>query len=296
MTVISGYAQLPAVSSGRVVRIPDFQSVYVSPRHIDIWLPEEYDSTRKYPVLYMHDGQMLFDSSMTWNHQSWDVDEVIGKLIREKTIPPVIVVGVWNGGSWRHSDYFPQKPFEMLTRAEQDTLYASVRPEGEHSFRTGKVNSDNYLRFLIKEVKPMIDKRFGTRKDRSNTFIAGSSMGGLISLYAICEYPGVFGGAACLSTHWPGIFTLEGNPFPDAMRKYLKKNLPSPAKHRIYFDYGTATLDAMYPDLQKLVDGIMISKGYSEKNWITKAFPGEEHSENAWKRRLDIPLNFLLKP
>lgn len=85
------------------------------------------------------------------------------------------------------------------------------------------VRSDRYLEFLVKELKPFIDRNFSTRPDRSNTFIAGSSMGGLISLYAICEYPETFGGAACLSTHWPVLYSTENNPLPDALRRYMKK-------------------------------------------------------------------------
>ena len=119
-------------------------------------------------------------------------------------------------------------------------------------------------------------------------------MGGLISMYAICEYPKVFGGAACMSTHWPGIFSMEGNPIPDAFINYLKTKLPDPKKHKIYFDYGTATLDALYPPLQQKADEVMKEKGFTGKNWITKEFPGEDHSEKAWHKRLHIPLTFLL--
>jgi predicted alpha/beta superfamily hydrolase len=123
----------------------------------------------------------------------------------------------------------------------------------------------------------------------------GSSMGGLISMYAICEYPDVFGGAACLSTHWPGTFAVENNPIPDAFINYLKLHLPDPKRHKIYFDYGDQTLDALYPPFQKKVDEVMKAKGFSERNWMTKFFQGENHSERAWHKRLDTPLLFLLK-
>ena len=113
-----------------------------------------------------------------------------------------------------------------------------------------KVNSDNYLKFIVKELKPFVDKNFSVSSDKANTFIAGSSMGGLISLYAICEYPDVFEGAACLSTHWPGVFNADHNPIPKAFMDYLKKHLPDPKTHKIYFDYGDQTLDAMYGPFQ----------------------------------------------
>lgn len=124
--------------------------------------------------------------------------------------------------------------------------------------------------------------------------IAGSSMGALISIYALCEYPDVFGGAACLSTHWPGIFTLENNPVLDAFFSYLEHHLPAPGKNRIYFDYGTETLDSLYPALQTRVDNLLIKKGYTSKQWITRSWPGQDHSERSWRSRLDYPVLFLL--
>ena len=292
---IVSVAQIPTPSSGKIIRHDSFPSQYVTARHVDVWLPEGYSPKKKYAVLYMHDGQMLYDSSTTWNKQEWGVDETVGRLLKERKIKDVIVVGVWNGGKYRHTDYFPQKPFERLPQQERDTLYYAKRTNGALVFQGEKVHSDLYLKFLVTELKPFIDKTYATRKDRANTFIAGSSMGGLISMYAICEYPDVFGGAACLSTHWPGVFSMEDNPVPAAFMNYLRNHLPSPTNHKIYFDYGDATLDAMYPPLQKMADEIMKAKGFSSVNWITKYFPGEDHSEGAWKKRLDIPLLFLLK-
>lgn len=294
MISLTAAAQLPKVSSGALKRIDSFQSKYVTARNIDIWLPEDYSEQKKYAVLYMHDGQMLYDTAIAWNKQSWDVDDVLAGLKRENVIRDVIVVGVWNGGNTRHPDYFPQKPYESLAQIEKDTITAQLQRAG----RTKEIFqpvSDNYLKFLVKELKPFIDKNYSTYTDRKNTFIAGSSMGGLISMYAICEYPNVFGGAACLSTHWPGLWSLENNPVPDAFLNYLKNKLPNPKKHKIYFDYGDQTLDALYPSLQKRADEIMQSKGFTNKNWITKFFPGENHSEQAWNKRLYIPMVFLLE-
>lgn len=287
-------AQLPAVVSGYLKRHENFQSKYITARHVDVWLPEGYTTSKKYNVLYMHDGQMLFDSATTWNKQTWDADDVITSLLREQKIKDIIVVAVWNGGATRHADYFPQKPFERLSQAEKDTIYAAARNNGASVFNNYEIHSDNYLKFLVKELKPFIDKNYSVYKDRSHTFISGSSMGGLISLYAICEYPKVFGGAACLSTHWPGIFAMENNPVPNAFFSYMKKYLPNPKKHKIYFDYGNATLDALYPPLQQKADEVMKEKGFTSVNWLTNFFPGEDHSEKAWHKRLHVPLTFLL--
>lgn len=284
----------PTVCCGTVKRFEQFSSKYVQSRNIDVWLPDGYSSKKKYAVLYMHDGQMLFDSTSNWNKQEWGVDETMTDLLKKKKIQDCIVVGIWNTGVDRHRDYFPQKPFEILKKQEQDTLYSAERSSGQIVF-SGTIHSDNYLKFLVKELKPFIDSAFSTRKDRNHTFIMGSSMGGLISMYAICEYPDIFGGAACLSTHWPGIFRADNNPAPAAFLDYFGKHVPAPAGHRIYFDHGSATLDSMYAPYQEKADSIMRKKGYTSSNWTSLFFKGEEHSERAWKRRLHIPLAFLLR-
>lgn len=290
---INAQNQLPKVSSGIIERIDSFPSRFVTSRNIDIWLPDGYSSQKKYAVLYMHDGQMLFDSAITWNHQEWKVDEVAATLIKNKLVRDFIVVGIWNGGTTRHSDYFPQKPYEWLNATDKDTIIAQLQRAGRTKNGFQPV-SDNYLRFIAKELKPYIDKQYSVYKDRGNTFIAGSSMGGLISLYAICEYPKVFGGAACLSTHWIGIFSAENNPIPNAFFQYISHHLPNPKNHKLYFDYGDQTLDAFYPPIQKEVDHILITKGFTERSWKTIFFEGDDHSEKSWSKRLKIPLTFLL--
>ena len=289
---IKAETPLAVVAHGTIQRISNFPSKFVNPRNIDIWLPDHYNQEKKYAVIYMHDGQMLFDSTLNWNHQEWGVDEVLGKLISQGKIKDCIVVGIWNTPK-RHQEYFPQKPFESLSQDQKDIVTKQLQTAG----RTTEVFqpvSDNYLQFIVTELKPMIDKTYSVYTDRANTFIAGSSMGGLISMYAICEYPGIFGGAACMSTHWPGTFTMEINPVPDAFVNYLSHHLPNPKTHRIYFDYGDQTLDALYPPLQQKVDQVMKAKGFSKKNWVTKYFPGKDHSEKSWNERLDVPVLFLL--
>lgn len=294
LLAVTAKAQLPHVASGKISRIENFRSEFITARNIDIWLPDNYSKNERYAVLYMHDGQMLFDSTITWNKQEWKVDETIGSLISANKIKKCIVVGIWNGGVTRHKDYFPQKPYEALSQAEKDTVTAQLQNAGrtKENFEPG---SDNYLRFIVRELKPYIDSVFSTKKNRANTFIAGSSMGGLIAMYAICEYPDVFGGAACMSTHWPGTFTLANNPMPRAFIGYLENHLPHLGKHKLYFDYGNKTLDALYPELQQQADAVLKEKGYTSRNWITRFYPGEEHSEVAWAKRLANPILFLLK-
>jgi len=239
----------------------------------------------------MHDGQMLFDSSNTWNHQEWHVDEVLGDLIAHNEIKECIVVGIWNNNAFRHSEYFPQKVIDNISEDERKIILKEQL--------MSKPQADNYLLFLTEELKPFIDKNFSTLNDRSNTFIMGSSMGGLISLYALCEYPDIFGSAACMSTHWPLakhelIHELTNEKVSVKFRDYLEINLPEADSHRIYFDYGSEALDSLYKPHQLEVDKILIEKGYSEKDWVTKEFPGEDHTEKAWAKRLSLPVRFLL--
>ena len=156
---------------------------------------------------------------------------------------------------------------------------------------------DEYLTFLTKELKPYIDQKYRTLSDPANTSICGSSMGALISLYAICEYPDVFGQAACVSTHWP-ILLNDGNPGPSiAVKRYFAEHLPSPDSHRIYFDYGTATLDETYGKHQSGFDIAMKQKGYKMNiNWVSRKFENADHSEKSWQERFHNVLQFLYKP
>lgn len=278
---------IPTIQSGTIDRFINFPSKHVQSRDIDVWLPDGYTPKKKYSVIYMHDGQALFDKKITWNKEEWDVDSIVGSLIKDKKIKDCIIVAIPNKGAYRAAEYYPQKPFGYLPADAQKELL-NVMPER-------KLQSDSYLQFLVEELKPFIDNHYSTRPDKGNTMVMGSSMGGLISMYAICEYPEIFGAAACLSTHWIGFSANpENQVMPDSFIKYLKEHLPSPVDHKIYFDYGTETLDKYYKPHQTKVDEVMKEKKYTTRQWITKEFVGKDHSENAWNERLHIPLMFLL--
>jgi len=285
-------AQNPNVSSGKIVSYNNFQSKYVDARNVNVWLPAEYDSTKNYPVLYMHDGQQLFDSTITWNKQEWKMDETASKLIAANKITPFIVVGIWNNGIKRRFEYMPQKPFNKLPKKTQFNIRNQFMNQSTNE--PFDLQADRYLKFIVKELKPFIDLNFSTSTNQENTFIGGSSFGGMISWYAVCEYPSIFGNAICMSTHWPGLFPGTFNPqLPEQFLNYLKKKLPTSNSHRIYFDYGTETLDAYYETYQLRVDAVMEQKGYKDGEWMSLKFVGEDHSEKAWAKRLDYPLVFL---
>lgn len=288
-------APMPKPTVGRIERLADFSSKYVSARNVDVWLPPGYSERQKYAVLYMQDGQMLFDASTTWNKQEWQADEIAAKLITAGKVHPFIIVGIFNAGKLRNSEYFPQRVYDAMSITNQAQLMAMTQVNHAPIF-SSEIVADQYLKFLTKELKPYIDSHYSVLKDPSNTAVMGSSRGGLISLYAISEYPNVFGSAACLSTHWSIKYDMENNPLPDAIFDYLREYLPEPSSHRLYFDYGTATLDALYLPLQAKADAVMREKGYNASNWQTLRFEGAEHSEKAWAARLDIPLQFLFPP
>jgi predicted alpha/beta superfamily hydrolase len=281
------------LAAGTIKRIDTFPSKFVRPRTVDVWLPNGYSEAEKYAVLYMHDGQMLFDATTTWNKQEWKVDEIMSDLLQSKKIKNTIVVAIWNHSDIRHSDYYPQKPFDLLPQKFRDSIFSESQKQFGTAFKG--LQSDNYLKFIVEELKPFIDKNFSVHTNYENTFIAGSSMGGLISMYAFCEYPTVFGGAACLSTHWPGFMPKENSEVPETFFTYLEQHLPSPKTHKIYFDYGTETLDASYLPYQHRVDEVLKLKGFTEENSKNLKFEGTDHSENSWNRRFQIPVEFLLK-
>src|SRR5580698_5833698 len=102
---------IPKVACGSIKRLENFSSKYVIPRNVDIWLPENYNPAKKYNVLYMHDGQALYDSTTMWNKSEWKVDETLCKLLANNQIKDCIVVGIWNTVNKRFQEYFPQKAF-----------------------------------------------------------------------------------------------------------------------------------------------------------------------------------------
>ena len=291
---------MPAVAkvgAGTLVDLGTLQSKYSDPRRVTVWLPSSYkpDGPR-HAVLYMHDGQNLFDPETGYGGTEWKIDEVLDRLIREKKVRPTIVVGIWNTPK-RLREYVPSKAFAHLPPQYMD------RVRGLYG---GDPLSDGYLKFVVEELRPAIAKRFRVKTDRANTAIMGSSMGGLISLYAIDEYPNVFGGAGMMSTHWPLFLPTEGHKsisdeefeaVSSAFELYLAPALPDPRKHKLYFDHGSETLDANYARYQARIDKVVGQRGYRQGiNWISRNFQGQAHNELSWASRVEIPLEFLLPP
>jgi len=292
----------PPPRAGRLVELGEITSTQAKllPRQVWVWLPPGYDRerNRRHRVLYMHDGQNLFDSRTAFGGVPWGVDEALAALAALGDVPPTIIVGVANTA---------QRWYEYAPEAALRALPADVRAvaDAEYPLAGADLAGDAYVRFIADELKPQIDKQFRTLGSRADTFVAGSSMGGLASLYALCRRPEVFGGAACFSTHWPvtriaGVHDNPGSPpmiaLSAAVLGWFDANLPRAGAHRLYFDHGTQGLDRLYAPYQSRMDAIGAGKGYrAGSDWLSRSVVGAEHNEAAWNARLPEALRFLLK-
>ncbi|MEJ6789905.1 alpha/beta hydrolase-fold protein [Brevundimonas sp. BR2-1] len=303
-TLLAALAALPLASAvraeapteGRLVEHPRMASAHVQPRDVTVWLPPGYDaSDARYPVLYMHDGQNLFDGSRAAYGKEWGVDEHVARLSAGGQIRTPIVVGIHNT-PLRLREYVPADLIRSLPgdmRGDIQAIYG------------GEPLSDGYLRFMVEELKSFIDQTYRTRTGRDDTVVMGSSMGGLISLYALMKHSDVFGAAGCVSTHWPiriDQITDEAALAPWRQRlvaawtEVVRDSLPDPRSHRLYFDRGDETLDAFYAVFQSRIDETIRAAGWGSDRFRSLVFPGAEHNEASWNQRLDVPLAFLLPP
>ncbi len=262
---------------GRLVYWTDVSSAYLGPtRHVEIWLPPGYDddAAARYPVLYMHDGQNLFDPRIANTGVDWGVDEAVVRLVEREIIQPVIVVGVWSTAE-RGAEYSPWH------------------------------GAPDYARFLIEELMPRVDAEFRTLTGPRNTAVAGSSMGGLLSFHLVTHHPGHFGACGCISTHlplseatvaqyFPGVVKVESPDETPYVVRDIEAGLTVPAGARYWFDYGTLGLDAEYGPTHAAVRRWLLEQGLVEgADFVVRRYAGADHNEAAWRARLDEPLTFL---
>lgn len=283
---------------GSLVYWPDIESERLEEsRTISIYLPPQYEAEpeTRFPVIYVQDGQNLFDPRIASTGVDWGLDEAMQSLVQEGAAEPAIIVGVWSTPA-RRLEYAPQGVLERIT--------------GEMAGLAGKEfpaqlrRSDAYLGFLVEELKPRVDAAFRTRPEKNSTFVMGSSMGGLISLYAMTEHPDVFGAAAGLSMHWPisvdeaVILRREADWRPaviSAFVGYLASSRLAPEAHRLWIDRGTVSLDQLYAPYQPPLTQMLASMGFAEGgSLIARIYPGADHNEAAWRARVREPMRFLL--
>jgi enterochelin esterase-like enzyme len=267
-------------------------------RHVEIWLPPQYDAepTRRFPVIYMQDGQNLFDPRIANTGVDWGVDEAIVALANGGVIEPAIVVGIWST---------VQRRFEYAPAGVLDYVDGDVRILASEEFPQDLRVGDAYIRFLADELKPRVDAAYRTRTGPESTFLIGSSMGALISVYGMSERPEVFGGAAGLSMHWP-VGVQEQNfiqrqdiwrpAIVAAVQRYFEARHISPATHRMWVDHGTGFLDEYYVPYQHAMLPVLHDLGYVDGASLeARVYPGANHNETAWRARLREPLTFLLR-
>jgi predicted alpha/beta superfamily hydrolase len=262
---------------GRLVYWTDVASAFLGPRrHVEVWLPPGYDadSTRRYPVLYMSDGQNLFDPRIANTGVDWGVDEAVVRLVQRGVIPPIIVVGVWSSSA-RATEYSPWH------------------------------GAPSYARFLIEELIPRVNREFRTLTGPANTAAMGSSMGGLLSFYLVTHHPEAFGACGCESTHFPLSEAVVARNFPGVVTagtpdttpyvsRDIARGLRVPRGARYRFDYGSLGLDSAYGPTHAVVRAWLLRQGLVEgRDFVVRRYEGATHNEASWRARLDDPLTFL---
>lgn len=289
-------AVIPTASAqeelGRFIHYPAVASTNTPPPRVTVWLPPGYErSKRRYAVVYMHDGQNLFDPKRSNFNKVWAADKSALRLFARGKVAPFIIVGIDQPGEARARQYLPQAIYNAASPALRARMDALTK---------GPVYSDAYLRFIVRELKPLIDRTYRTARAPSQTVIIGSSMGGLISCYAFAEYRHVFGRAGCVSTHWPmSIPSDPGEHLTEIDRvwgDYLTAKLGRPNGRRLWLDHGTATLDAFYAPYQQAVDAKLVGLGWRKGvDFESRVYEGAPHEENAWAARMDDIFGWLMR-
>lgn len=254
------------------LRLHEFRShVFHNMRFLRIWVPPGYDdpenSAQRYPVLYLNDGQNLFEPSTSFTGVEWGVDETADRLIRSGAIPPIIIVGIDNASKDRIREFMP---------------YRSLHPV------IVRVQGSRYPTFLMKEVMPFVARNYRIAAGPENTGLGGSSLGALISLYTAAVRPGLIGRLLLES---PSLWASNRQMIKESRRI---KRWPA----RIYLATGTA--EAGRPDKdQSMVDdvrelaAIFRRSGLDDKRLDLVVDEGGSHHESAWARRFPEALAFL---
>jgi predicted alpha/beta superfamily hydrolase len=254
------------------LRIHPFHSrIYRNDRFLRVWLPPGYDdaqnAARQYPVLYLNDGQNLFEPATSFNGVEWQVDETADRLIREQVIPPLIIVGIDNAGKDRLREYMPHRSFQPMMLRVQGTRYPS---------------------FLIKEVMPFVERHYRVASGPRTTGLGGSSLGALIALYTVAVSPGIF-----------GRLLLESPSLWAANRQIIRQSRTVRRwPERVFLATGSAEAGredrdrSMVDDVQELA-AILHRGGLDARHLRLVVEQGASHHESEWARRFPDALSFL---
>ena len=257
------YKEAPRKVEGQITGVVKYHRQMagegIKPRDVIVWLPPSYEKSpaKRYPVLYVHDGQNVFDPATSFLGVDWQIDETADRLIREGKMQEIVIIGIYNTTD-RGQDY-------------------SDTPKG-HA----------YMRFIVEKLKPFIDKQYRTMPERDHTAVMGSSMGGLISFLMVWNYPQVFSQAACLS---PAFLDrdIKANAVP------LVETYDGPAKKiRIYMDNGGVGLDdRLQAGCEAMLRALQANGFKMGENLEWYRDPEAEHNERAWSKRVWRPLLFM---
>ena len=240
------------------------RSRYLESEHdVIVYLPPGYDEEveRRYPVLYMQDGQNLFDAATSFSGE-WRLDEAAEQMIGVGMVAPLIIAGIYNAGAYRIDEYTP-------------TRDSAKRAGG---------NADKYGRMVVEELKPFIDSEYRTLTDARNTGIGGSSLGGLVSLYLALKYSGIFWNVAVLSPSvwWDNRFIVR-----------RVRALTAAPPLRVWLSTGTAEGDGVVAGARRVRDAL-VAKGWTEGESLHyQEIEGAGHTESAWADIAPAMLHFL---
>ncbi len=256
--------------TGHFEHLTGFRSRFLkSPRDIIVYLPPDYheSSAARYPVLYMNDGQNLFDVATAFMGNEWGLDETAERLIRGGEIEPLIIVGIYNTGMERMAEYTPIK---------------------DKRGRGGRARA--YGKLIVAELKPLVDREFRTLPDAANTGIGGSSLGGLVSIYFGLKHPEIFGKLLVMS---PSVWWANTAILKDVSRIRHK------IRQKIWLDVGTredSKPEVCVAHVRMLRDAL-IEKGWRLGDELAYTEDqGGGHNEWAWGQRAPSALKFLFPP
>lgn len=260
-------AELAAAGPGQLRKHEKFSSRFLSKkRDLIVYLPGIYEKRPdlRFPVLYLEDGQNLFDPATSFiPGQYWRVGETADSLIGQGAIQPLVIVGIYNTGKQRLNEYTPTRDRKL-----------------------GGGKADKYGRLIVEELQPFIESRYRIAQGPSNKGLGGSSLGGLLTIYLGMQYPQVFGKLAVLS---PSVWWNQRAILKSVARAKLPQQRP-----RIWLDVGTNEGGTRTVENVASLRDALLQKGWQEnRNLHFEIFPGAQHNEAAWALRVAPFLQFL---